>query len=98
MASIYWNKDEKAPKDQAVALLMEEMPEYTDSRFWVRFESDDTSNHITAIIESEHNATTPEFRLKRPFPPKFMGHRLIVKSVPPDYIDAIILAKEKSDA
>jgi hypothetical protein len=97
MASIYW-RGEKASKEQAVEMLMEEMPEYTDNRFWVRFESDDTSNHLTAIVESEHNATTPEFKLKRKMPPKFMGHRLIVKSVPPDYIDAILLAKEKDDA
>jgi hypothetical protein len=97
MANIYW-AGEKAPKEQAVEMLMEEMPEYTDNRFWVRFESDDTSNHLTAIVESEHNATTPEFKLKMKLPPKYMGHRLIIKSVPIGYIDAILLAKESDHA
>ena len=97
MSSIFFS-GEQSSKEEAVAALMEEMPDYTDERFWVRFESDDTSNHLTAIIESKFNATTPEFKLKKQFPPKYKGHRLIVKSVPPDYIDAILLAKEREDA
>lgn len=94
MSSIFFS-GEKSSKEEAVAALMEDLPDYTDDRFWVRFESDDTSNHLTAIIESKFNATTPEFKLKKPLPPKYMGWRLIIKTVPPDYIDAILLAKEK---
>ena len=59
MSSIFFS-GEKSSKEEAVAALMEEMPDYTDERFWVRFESDDTSNHLTAIIESKFNATTPD--------------------------------------
>jgi len=95
MSSIYFS-GEKVPKEQAIAALMEDMPEHTDDRFWVRFESDDTSTHLTAIIESVFNATTPDFKLKKPLPAKYMGYRLIVKTVPPDYIDCILLATEKS--
>ncbi len=95
MSSIYFS-GEKAPKEKAVAALMEDMPEYTDDRFWVRFESDDTSTHLTVIIESVFNATTPDFQLKKALPAKYMGHRLIVKTVPPNYIDCILLATEKS--
>ena len=94
MSSLYFS-GEKAPKEKAVTALMEEMPEYTDDRFWVRFESDDTSNHLTAIIESTFSATTPDFKLKKALPAKYMGHRLIVKSVPPNYIEYILLATEK---
>ena len=97
MSSIFFS-GERSSKEEAVAALMEEMPDYTDERFWVRFESDDTSNHLTAIIESKFNATTPDFKLKKQLPPKYMGHRLIIKSVPPDYIDAILLTKERDDA
>tara|TARA_Y100001973_G_C5105288_1_gene284807 strand:- start:290 stop:583 length:294 start_codon:yes stop_codon:yes gene_type:complete len=97
MSSLFFS-GEKSSKEEAVAALMEEMPDYTDQRFWVRFESDDTSNHLTVIVESKFNATTPDFKLKKSLPPKYMGHRLIIKSVPPDYIDAILLAKEKDDA
>jgi hypothetical protein len=96
MSSLFFS-GEKSSKEEAVAALMEEMPDYTDERFWVRFESDDTSNHLTVIIESKFNATTPEFKLKRPLPPKYMGHRLIIKSVPLDYIDAILLSVEKNN-
>ena len=97
MSSLFFS-GKKSSKEEAVAALMEEMPDYTDQRFWVRFESDDTSNHLTVIVESKFNATTPDFKLKKSLPPKYMGHRLIIKSVPPDYIDAILLAKEKDDA
>ena len=86
---------EKAPREEAIAALMEELPDYTDSRFWVRFESDDTSTHLTAIIESEHSATTRMFKLKKQVPSKYMGWRLVIKSVPPDYIEAILLTKER---
>jgi len=95
MSSLFFG-GEKAPKEEAEKALMEEMVEYTDNRFWVRFESDDTSTHLTAIIESEHNATTSQFKLKKELPPKYMGWRLVVKSVPPNYIDAILLAVEKN--
>ncbi len=97
MSSIYFS-GEKAPREEVIMDLMREIPDYTDNQFWVRFESDDTSTHLTVIIESEHNATTPEFQLKMPLPAKYKGWRLIIKSVPPDYINAIILAKERDDA
>tara|TARA_R100001594_G_scaffold138720_1_gene182523 strand:+ start:111 stop:404 length:294 start_codon:yes stop_codon:yes gene_type:complete len=93
MSSIYFS-GEKAPKEEAVKALMAEMVDYTDGTFWVRFESDDTSNHLTAIIESTHSASSKEFKLKKAFPPKYMGWRLIVKSVPINYIKHIIHAKE----
>ncbi len=93
MGSLFFS-GEKVPKEQAVAALMEDMPDYTDDKFYVRFESDDTSTHLTAIIESVYNATTEDFKLKRPLPPKYMGWRLIIKSVPPGYIEHIIFAKE----
>ena len=64
MSSIFFS-GEKSSKEEAVAALMEDLPDYTDDRFWVRFESDDTSNHLTAIIESKFNATIPEFKLKK---------------------------------
>ena len=95
MSSIYFS-GEKAPKEQAVEALMMDLADHTDKRYWARFESDDTSNHLTVIIESVFNATTPDFKLKKPLPAKYMGHRLIVKTVPPNYIDYILLATEKS--
>jgi len=96
MSSLFFG-GEKAPKEEAEAALMKDMVEYTDNRFWVRFESDDTSTHLTAIIESKHNATSSLFKLKKPLPAKYMGWRLIVKSVPPNYIEYILLAKEKAN-
>ena len=81
---------------EAVSSAKPETNNYTDDRFWVRFESDDTSTHLTAIIESVFNATTPDFKLKKPLPAKYMGYRLIVKTVPPNYIDYILLATEKN--
>lgn len=94
MSSIFFS-GEKAPREEAIKELMNQLIEHTDDRYWVRFESDDTSNHITAIIETVHSSDTIKFKLKKPLPPKFMGHRLIVKLVPINYIEHILLAKEK---
>ena len=94
MSSIYFS-GKKAPKEQAVEALMRDLADHTDKRYWVRFESDDTSNHLVAIIESTYSANNNKFKLKKPLPSKYMGWRLVVKTVPINYIKYIIQSTEK---
>lgn len=97
MANIYW-AGAKAPKEEAAKALMKELAEWTDNRYYARFESDGTGAHLCAIIETEHTEDTTKFVWKKEPPDKFMGWRLIRLFVPRTYIDIVILAKESDNA
>ena len=97
MANIYWAGD-KAPKEEAAKCLMEELADCTDSRYYVRFESDGTGAHVCAYVETVHTKDTNKVKWKKQLPPKYMGWRLVVIFVPINYINVILLAKERDDA
>ena len=94
MANIYWNKGDKAPKDEVLKCLMEELVNCTDNRFHAKFASDGAGAHVCAYVETIHTEDTNKFVWKKQLPNKFMGWRLIRIFVPVGYIDGIMLAKE----
>ena len=77
MASIYWS-GEKAPEEVVKKALMSELPDYTDTAFYVKKESDDTSTHMSVYVEKEDPNDNTDFPWKKVLPPKFMGWRIII--------------------
>ena len=73
MANIYWNKGDKAPKEEAVKCLMEELVNCTDNRFYAKSASDGAGAHICAYVETIHTENTNKFVWKKQLPNKFMG-------------------------
>jgi hypothetical protein len=97
MANLYW-RSEKAPKETAIELLMTEVVECTDNRFYVRHGSDGTGGHLCIYVETIHTKDASKFKWKVEPPHKFQGWRVIRIMVPIGYIDGILLAREKDDA
>ena len=89
MANIYWTGD-KAPVEEAIKALMSELPDYTDTAFYVRKESDDTSTHLSVYVEKEDPSENMDFDWKKILPPKFMGWRIIIIFVNFGYIKGIL--------
>jgi len=89
MANIYWT-GEKAPVDEAIKALMAELPDYTDTAFYVRKESDDTSTHLSVYVEKENPNENMDFDWKKILPSKFMGWRIIIIFGPFGYIKGIL--------
>ena len=77
MAHIYWTGD-KVSEEEVKKALMNELPDHTDSAFYVRKESDDTSTHISVYVEKENPNEKHNFVWKKHLPPKFMGWRIII--------------------
>ena len=94
MANLYW-RGEKAPKEQAIELLMVDVVDCTDNRFYVKHASDGTGAHLCIYVETVHTKDTTKFKWKEEPPHKFKGWRVIRIFVPIGYIDGILLAKEK---
>ena len=97
MANLYW-RAEKAPKETAIELLMAELVECTDGRFYVRHESDGTGGHLSIYVETSHTKDPAKFKWNVEPPHKFKGWRVIRIMVPHGYIDGILLSKEKDNA
>lgn len=93
MANLYWRGD-KVPKEQAIELLMAELVDCTDDRYYVRHESDGTGAHLCIYVETTHTKDAQKFKWKSQPPHKFKGWRVIRILVPIGYIDVILLAKE----
>ena len=89
MAHIYWTGP-KAPEEEIKKTLMKELPDYTDSAFFVRKESDDTTTHMSVYVEKENPGENMNFPWKKELPPKFMGWRIIIIFVPIGYIKNIL--------
>lgn len=97
MANIHW-RGEKAPKETAIDLLMAELVDCTDNRFYVKHGSDGTGGHLSIYVETIHTKDTNKFTWKEQPPYKFQGWRVIRIMVPIGYIDGILLAKETDHA
>lgn len=52
MANLYWRTN-KIPREEAVQNLMAELPDYTDSRFFVKPTGDDGGSHLCVYVERE---------------------------------------------
>jgi len=89
MASIYWS-GEKAPEEVVKKALMSELPDYTDTAFYVKKESDDTSTHMSVYVEKEDPNDNTDFPWKKVLPPKFMGWRIIIIFVNRGYIKGVL--------
>lgn len=97
MANIFFS-GQKASKEDAEKSLMQHAAGIFDGRFHVRFESDDGGNHIVLILEVEEpSVPLPDFLRQSLHEPKWEGWRMMIKKVPPGYIDAIILAIKSDD-
>jgi len=84
MANIYWSGP-KASKKEVFDTLMKEAVDFTDNRYVVCFESDDTGSHIALKVEKNEDDTTG-FK-KFPDWGKYMGWRLLKINVPSGYLD-----------
>ena len=88
MANLYWN-NEKTPKEKAIRMFMDAMPDYTDSAFKVRQEGDDAGSYLCVYVER-----TPSGReVCRDLPVKFEGWRVVHVWCPHEYIKVIMDAK-----
>jgi len=89
MANIFWKDSEKVDKKEAIEALMHEMHKYTDTRFQVKAEQDDTGTHLVAYIERNLDDSIPD---KRDLPPKFLGWRVITVHVHEGYVNYVMNA------
>ena len=92
MANIYW-QGPKAPQKDVYAALMRELVDYTDDAFEVKFSSDGAGAHVIVYVEVE-TELRDQYLWKKPWPPKFMGWRLLKIFCPPTYISVILNRRE----
>ncbi len=94
MAHIYWNKEDKVSKKDAIEALMRELVNVTDTPFTAKAESDDAGGHLTAYIERD---ISDEIVDKKDMPDKFLGWRLLVVHVHEGYIKHIMNRERYDD-
>ena len=97
MANLFFAKN-KAPKQQAINALVLEISNYFGGRYEVFAGSDDGGSLLEVQVEVPTGALdlasqVPDFPFFDIWP-IWMGWRVVVTKVPPDYIDFITLAPE----
>ena len=90
MANIFW-KNEKTPKDKAIRMFMDVMPDYTDSAFTVRQEGDDSGSYLCVYVERTEDGQ----EICKDLPVKFEGWRTILVFCPYEYIKVVMDAKRE---
>ena len=88
MANIFW-KDKKTPKDKAIRMFMDVMPDYTDSAFTIRQEGDDSGAYLCVYVER----TASGREICKDLPVKFEGWRVVHVWCPFEYIKVVLHAK-----
>jgi|TARA_E500000318_G_C3429701_1_gene160594 hypothetical protein len=91
MAHIYWTGP-KASEKEVKDALMKEIPDYTDSAFYVKKQSDDTSTHMSIYVEKEDTSRNFDFKWKQEPPHKFMGWRILIIFCPIGYVSGVLQA------
>ena len=90
MANLYWRTN-KIPREEAVQNLMAELPDYTDSRFFVKPTGDDGGSHLCVYIEREEDGSES----CKDLPQSYGGWRIVHVFTPHEYIKYILLAERK---
>ena len=85
MANLFW-KNDKTDKDVATRMLMDVMPDYTDSAFKVRQEGDDSGSYLCVYVERTEDGK----EICKDLPQKFEGWRTILVFCPNEYIKVIM--------
>ena len=85
MANLYW-KEKKTDKETAIRMLMDAMPDYTDSAFKIRQEGDDSGSYLCVYVER----TEDKKEICKDLPQKFEGWRTILVFCPYEYIKVIM--------
>jgi len=85
MANLYW-KEKKTDRETAIRMLMDSMPDYTDSAFKVRQEGDDSGSYLCVYVER----TEDKKEICKDLPQKFEGWRTILVFCPYEYIKVIM--------
>ena len=83
-------RTKKSSKKEVYKKLMAFLIDVTETRFTVRFVTDDGGAHVTSIIERDEN---DKISFKKRVPSVFMGWRSVMLFVPSGYID--VFYKEK---
>ena len=88
MANIYFNKKNKAPREEAKRSLMKHIAMHWEGRFTVDFWSDDGGNLIRAILEMENpDQNLDEQTRNKILLPIWEGWRMVVLKVPVGHVD-----------
>lgn len=90
MANLYWRKT-KIPREEAVQNLMSELPDYTDSRFFVKATGDDGGSHLCVYTEREEDGS----ETCKDIPQVYGGWRVVHVYTPHEYIKYVLLAEKK---
>ena len=92
---------DKTPKQQAINELVLMISNYCDGRYEIFFTHDDGGALLEVQVEvPDVNGILLEQVPDFPFFeiwPKWMGWRVVVAKVPPDYIDSITLRTDQGD-
>lgn len=88
MANIYWNRDKK-DREQVVNELMVLLPDYTDTRFKVVPEGDDSGSYISIYTERDEN----QKETCNDLPQIYGGWRIVHVYTPHEYIKYIMDSK-----
>jgi hypothetical protein len=85
MANLFW-KNDKTERETAIRMLMDAMPDYTDSAFRVKQEGDDSGSYLCVYVER-----TEEGKERcKDLPQKFEGWRTILVFCPYEYIKVVL--------
>ena len=95
MTQLYW-KGKKATEEEVRDALMKALPDVTENMFTVSFESDCNGTHVCCLVENY-----PNDKNKNPYSeghwqvitPKFLGWRVVKKTVPYGYISVFMKDK-----
>lgn len=85
MANIFWKRD-KIDRDDAINELMEMLPNYTDTRFKVKSDGDDSGSYICVYTERDEN----QQETCKDLPQIHGGWRIIHVYTPHEYIKYVL--------
>jgi hypothetical protein len=89
MANIFW-KNEKTDKDEAIELMKIFMVDWTENRFAVRQEGDDSGTYLCVYVERNEDGSEP----CKMIPQKFEGWRTVLVFTPHEYIKCVLEVKK----
>ena len=96
MTQIYW-RGAKVSEDEVRNELMRVLPDITENMFTVSFESDCNGSHVCCVVEKYPNEPDRDPYTEghwQKVTPKFLGWRILKKTVPYGYIS--VFFKDKS--
>ena len=85
MANLFW-KNDKTDKDVATRMLMDIMPDYTDTAFHVRQEGDDSGSYLCVYVERTETGA----EVCKTIPTPFEGWRVVHVWCPDGFIKHIL--------